>query len=180
MGELWSGAEDLGTRRGGGPDVVDWNSAGEQTCGRGRVDVIVFRVEDDAGGCTGQVEPGRVGGDRGRQSEWCGRVIMEGHRMNILVAEMSEKRGERITELTAGTVASEDDMGRVNWSMKRSRWWRGQIEVCGEDVEESAWKWILRGQAVAEGEDAATGFTGQLSCDLAMADLKRISWVKRM
>lgn len=175
MGELRGGAEDLGARRGGGPDVVDGDGAGEQTCGRGRVDVVVLCVEGDAGRCPGEVEPGGIGGDGGGKSERYSSVVVERDGLDVLATEVGEERGEGEAELTACTVTGEDDVRGIDRGVEGPRRWSDEVEVCRESVEESAWKWVLRGQAVAEGKDTAPGFTSQLSRELSMTDLDRIS-----
>lgn len=99
------------------------------------------------------------------------RVGVEGDRMDVLLSEMQKEGGEGEGELAACTVAGEDDVGGRDGGVQSVGRWRGEVEVCGEGVEEGAWERVLRRETVAQRKDAATGFAGERGCYLPMADL---------
>jgi hypothetical protein len=60
---------------------------------------------------------------------------------------------EHEAKVSAGGVAGQDDLVRGDRGVEGARGRGDKVEVCSESVDESGGEWILRGEAIANGED---------------------------
>lgn len=81
---------------------------------------------------------------------------------------MEEELEEGESQIAAGGVAADDDLGRVDGRVERS-WSGGQEREIGQEaVEESAWEGVLRREPIADGEASTTSQPGEFGGERAM------------